>query len=194
MKSMCLSQIGCRNLPLPPPRNSLLLYPFERFFDLVCQFFNLFHFLSRFSKSTFVESVLSTSAFNSAASWQSLSTFFCVSLRFSSSIRLCAEDELGKLGGGSSIGCGLRGNSCGWPMGSPAAHPATAPAENISSRNIRRVFIKVPSSPPREAWPQPRSLPLSGWDEIAGFCGRGSGSDFVEGKSSSSDETRREHK
>ena len=49
-------------------RNSLLLYPFERFLISRASFSISSAFFTRFNESTCVESVLSTSAFNSAAS------------------------------------------------------------------------------------------------------------------------------
>ena len=48
--------------------NSLLPYPFERFLISCASFSISSAFFTRFSESTFDESVLSTSAFNSAAS------------------------------------------------------------------------------------------------------------------------------
>jgi transposase, IS30 family len=68
------SSIRCLLLPrggIPPAarrRNSLLLYPFERFLISCASFSISSAFFTRFNESTFVESVLSTSAFNSVAS------------------------------------------------------------------------------------------------------------------------------
>jgi len=75
--------------------------------NLVCQFFDLFRFLQQIQRRQLIEP-----------------------LDFS------GEGGSGKFARGSLIGCGLRGNSCGWPMGSPADKPVTARRKAIEPHRL----------------------------------------------------------
>jgi hypothetical protein len=119
-------QVDAEN-PLASSRGAPAQFPAALSFrvlpNLVCQFFNLFRFLQQIQRRQVRRVCLVHFRLQFPGE-------LIESLDFS------GEGGLGKFARGSLIGCGLRGNSCGWPMGSPADKPVTARRKAIEPRRL----------------------------------------------------------